>query len=110
MKNIMSVEYGPIMVEASVARRYLRELCARIEAGHIPPGVHADHKYLSDCLDELDIWADRRGVFRKGEASLDFALSSREWVAEGLIKNFKNLNKNLTECMRAVVIALRSHY
>ncbi len=78
----------PILVEASLTRRHLRDLCtdasAKTKSGTLPDGVEADHSYLTDCLDRFNIWAESLGVFQKGEASLDARLSNHILAREVL--------------------------
>ncbi len=84
----MAPSLGPIVVEASKARRHLRELCVevveRVKADNIPEGVHADGQYLADCFDRFNIWAGSLGVFQKGDASLDSRLANHGLVREVL--------------------------
>ncbi|KAK3364662.1 ankyrin repeat-containing domain protein [Lasiosphaeria hispida] len=91
---------GPIMVEASRARRRLRELCLdmgrKITSGAVPQGVDADDSYLSSCLDRLNIWAGSLGVFQKGEASLDSRLSSHILVRE-VVRLLRQLNQLISD-------------
>ncbi|KAK0742061.1 hypothetical protein B0T21DRAFT_306459 [Apiosordaria backusii] len=86
---------GPIMVEASKARRHLRELCdvvlTKTQETTVPEGVHGDAKYLTGCLDRFNIWAGSLGVFQKGEASLDARLSNH-MLAREVIRLLKQLD------------------
>ncbi|KAK0704394.1 hypothetical protein B0H67DRAFT_557217 [Lasiosphaeris hirsuta] len=88
------------MLEASRARRRLRELCLDMgrkkTSGAVPEGVDADDSYLSSCLDRLNIWAGSLGVFQKGEASLDSRLSSHMLVKE-VVRLLRQLNQLISD-------------
>jgi hypothetical protein len=91
---------GSIAADASRTRRHLRDLChdiaAKTESDTVPNGVNADNKYLADCLDRFNIWAESLAVFQEGEASLDARLSNHI-LAREVLQLLKQLDTTVAD-------------
>ncbi|KFA76054.1 hypothetical protein S40288_00308 [Stachybotrys chartarum IBT 40288] len=107
----MTPELGPIMVVASKARRRLRELCIDIdETTKHRQGLHdilLDHEYVTECLEQFNIWAGILGVFQLGGSSLDSRLYTHDLVRE-VLRLLKQLD-GFAESLRGIIDGSREH-